>query len=73
MFAERTRDLADGGDEDQVEEELEPRDPSFGSWGVAFAVDLGTPLLAVPHSVKVPPDAAHLPERFGLFTLIPWT
>ena len=24
----------------------------------------------MPHSVKVPPDAAHLPERFGLFTLI---
>src|SRR6185295_999400 len=39
-------------------------------WGVAFAIDLGTPWLAVPHSVKVPPDAAHLPERFGLFTLI---
>src|SRR5215470_1588384 len=36
----------------------------------AFAIDLGTPWLAVPHSVKVPPDAAHLPERFGLFTLI---
>jgi len=39
-------------------------------WATAFALDLGTPWLAVPHSVKVPPDAAHLPERFGLFTLI---
>jgi low temperature requirement protein LtrA len=26
--------------------------------------------MAIPHSVHVPPDAAHLPERFGLFTLI---
>jgi low temperature requirement protein LtrA len=39
-------------------------------WATAFAIDLGTPWLAVPHSLKVPPDAAHLPERFGLFTLI---
>ncbi len=42
----------------------------FLIWAVAFAIDLGTPWLAVRHSVKVPPDAAHLPERFGLFTLI---
>jgi low temperature requirement protein LtrA len=33
-------------------------------------MDLGTPWLAVDHSVAVPPDASHLPERFGLFTLI---
>jgi hypothetical protein len=33
-------------------------------------IDFGTPWLAVPYSMKVPPDAAHLPERFGLFTLI---
>jgi low temperature requirement protein LtrA len=42
----------------------------FAIWAVAFAIDLGTPWLAVRHNVKVPPDAAHLPERFGLFTLI---
>jgi low temperature requirement protein LtrA len=42
----------------------------FAVWVVAFGIDLGTPLLAVPHSVRVPPDAGHLPERFGLFTLI---
>lgn len=42
----------------------------FWLWTFAFAIDLGTPWLAVPHSVRVPPDAAHLPERFGLFTLI---
>ena len=47
-----------------------PAPERFWLWGVAFALDLGTPWLAVRHSVKIPPDAAHLPERFGLFTLI---
>lgn len=49
---------------------LVPVPGRFWMWGVAFAVDLGTPWLAIPHSVKVPPHPAHLPERFGLFTLI---
>src|SRR5262245_43392302 len=39
-------------------------------WGLAFFVDFGTPWVAVRHSAAAPPDAAHLPERFGLFTLI---
>jgi low temperature requirement protein LtrA len=39
-------------------------------WAAAFVIDLGTPWLALPHTVKVPPNPAHLPERFGLFTLI---
>ena len=47
-----------------------PAPARFWVWAVAFTVDLGTPWLASPHSVNVPPDAAHLPERFGLFTLI---
>jgi len=47
-----------------------PGPARFAVWAVAFTIDLGTPLVAVPHSVNVPPDAAHLPERFGLFTLI---
>jgi low temperature requirement protein LtrA len=47
-----------------------PAPERFRIWALAFAIDLGTPWLAVPHSIKVPPDAAHLPERFGLFTLI---
>src|SRR4051812_34558617 len=49
---------------------LVPAPLRYGVWGVAFAVDLGTPWAALRHSVAVPPDAAHLPERFGLFTLI---
>ena len=47
-----------------------PAPERYWLWGVAFAIDLGTPLTAVRHSVSLPPDAAHLPERFGLFTLI---
>ena len=47
-----------------------PAPGRFAIWALALAIDLGTPWLAIPHSVKVPPDAAHLPERFGLFTLI---
>jgi low temperature requirement protein LtrA len=49
---------------------LVPAPARFWIWALAFAIDLGTPWLAIPHSVKVPPDPAHLPERFGLFTLI---
>jgi low temperature requirement protein LtrA len=47
-----------------------PTPERYWLWGAAFAVDLGTPLTAVRHNVALPPDAAHLPERFGLFTLI---
>jgi low temperature requirement protein LtrA len=49
---------------------LVPVPPRFWLWALAFAIDLGTPWAAVPHSTKIPPDASHLPERFGLFTLI---
>jgi low temperature requirement protein LtrA len=39
-------------------------------WSAAFVVDLITPWLAGRHLMKFPPDATHLPERFGLFTII---
>jgi low temperature requirement protein LtrA len=42
----------------------------FVMWAAALALDLGTPWIAERHSVAVPPDAAHLPERFGLFTIV---
>jgi low temperature requirement protein LtrA len=42
----------------------------FVLWALAFAIDLGTPWWTVRHSVQAPPDAEHLPERFGLFTII---
>jgi low temperature requirement protein LtrA len=47
-----------------------PAPERYWIWAAAFAVDLGTPWAAVRHHISVPPDAAHLPERFGLFTLI---
>lgn len=39
-------------------------------WGMALAVDFATPWLAARHGRRFPPDAAHFPERFGLFTII---
>ena len=39
-------------------------------WLVAFLTDLGTPWLTVDRTVHMPPHPSHLPERFGLFTLI---
>jgi low temperature requirement protein LtrA len=39
-------------------------------WGIALVIDMATPLLALNDGAKFPPDAAHLPERFGLFTII---
>ncbi|MGD9906859.1 MAG: low temperature requirement protein A [Vicinamibacterales bacterium] len=42
----------------------------YAAWVVALGVDLGTAVLAARHTLRVPPHAAHLPERFGLFTLI---
>lgn len=49
---------------------LVPAPARYWVWAAAFLIDLGTPWLAVRHSASVPPDAAHLPERFGLFTII---
>jgi low temperature requirement protein LtrA len=42
----------------------------FWLWAAALAIDLGTPLATTRHTLRVPPDTAHLPERFGLFTII---
>ncbi len=42
----------------------------FGLWGTALAVDFLTPLTAGMLHVRFPPHLMHLPERFGLFTII---
>jgi low temperature requirement protein LtrA len=39
-------------------------------WLAAFAIDLCSVVLGAPHLRQSLPNAAHLPERFGLFTLI---
>jgi low temperature requirement protein LtrA len=42
----------------------------YAIWAVALAIDLGTAIRAERDMLAAPPHAAHLPERFGLFTLI---
>ncbi len=42
----------------------------FAFWGLALAVDFLTPLTAGLLHVRFPPHLMHLPERFGLFTII---
>jgi low temperature requirement protein LtrA len=49
---------------------LVPIPERYWLWGVAFAVDFSTPWWTFKHNSKFPPDAAHFPERFGLFTII---
>lgn len=49
---------------------LVPAPVRYGLWAVALAIDLGTAAVATRFVVSAPPHAAHLPERFGLFTLI---
>lgn len=42
----------------------------FWLWGVAMVVDFAAPLSAGQLHVRFPPHLSHLPERFGLFTII---
>jgi low temperature requirement protein LtrA len=47
-----------------------PAPARFWLWGAALLADLSTPWAAVRYTHKFPPHAEHLPERFGLFTII---
>jgi low temperature requirement protein LtrA len=49
---------------------LTPTPMRFWIWGIALVTDLSTPWIASPHTRRLPPDTTHLPERFGLFTII---
>jgi low temperature requirement protein LtrA len=49
---------------------LLPPHGRFVFWALAFVVDGLTPVVAEMHGTRVPPHAEHLPERFGLFTII---
>ena len=42
----------------------------FGLWGLGLIVDFATPLSAGNLHADLAPHSSHLPERFGLFTLI---
>lgn len=39
-------------------------------WVLAIVVDIGTPFTATAIHMRIPPHRSHLPERFGLFTII---
>lgn len=46
-------------------------DPNrYALWAIAFAIDLATPWVMRSEQAKVPLDVSHLPERFGLFTIL---
>ena len=42
----------------------------YALWSMALVIDIGTAMVASRHTHALPPHATHLPERFGLFTLI---
>jgi low temperature requirement protein LtrA len=47
-----------------------PEPARFWLWGIAFAVDLATPFAVRRIQAAAPLDVSHLPERFGLFTIL---
>jgi low temperature requirement protein LtrA len=49
---------------------LVPSPLRFWLWGVGLVIELLTPLLAGRYLAQFPPSFSHIPERFGLFTMI---
>ena len=49
---------------------LVPPPIRFWLWALALTIDVATPLFTTRQMVDVPHDAAHLPERYGLFSII---
>lgn len=47
-----------------------PPTPRVVLWGMALALDLVSPWWVARYTATVPPHPEHLPERFGLFTII---
>jgi low temperature requirement protein LtrA len=47
-----------------------PESARFTLWAVAFTIDLATPWVMRRQQAAVPLDVSHLPERFGLFTIL---
>jgi low temperature requirement protein LtrA len=39
-------------------------------WGLVLALDIASPFVVATHTHGYPPHPEHLPERFGLFTII---
>jgi len=42
----------------------------FGLWAIGLLVDFATPITGIRHQRHLLPHLEHLPERFGLFTII---
>jgi low temperature requirement protein LtrA len=49
---------------------LVPEPARFWLWGIALAIDLATPFVMRKAQAASPLDVSHLPERFGLFTIL---
>ena len=49
---------------------LVPEPWQFVLWGIDMAIDLATPFIMRKEQARVPLDVTHLPERFGLFTIL---
>jgi low temperature requirement protein LtrA len=47
-----------------------PEPQRFWLWGLALGIDLATPFLVRKVQAAAPLDVSHLPERFGLFTIL---
>jgi low temperature requirement protein LtrA len=42
----------------------------WAAWGLVLALDIVSPFVVAKHTHGYPPHPEHLPERFGLFTII---
>ena len=49
---------------------LVPDEMRIGLWATALFIDLATPWVMRSEQARVPLDVSHLPERFGLFTIL---
>lgn len=49
---------------------LVPDTARIALWALALAIDLATPWVMRKEQARVPLDVSHLPERFGLFTIL---
>lgn len=49
---------------------LVPEEARIVLWAVALSIDLATPWVMRSEQARVPLDVSHLPERFGLFTIL---
>jgi low temperature requirement protein LtrA len=47
-----------------------PESTRLALWAVALTIDLATPWVMRTEQARVPLDVSHLPERFGLFTIL---